>query len=107
MIPREALRKFQAMTNRVSRSTTIALWVCTIFAIALFAGSFIVPPTGIIDSSVLRAASLVACFAGLFVLREAILEGLGVKVTHGDTTIEIKDMDGKSGAPAEKPESDG
>ena len=23
------------------------------------------------------------------------LEGLGVKVTHGDTTIEIKDLDGK------------
>lgn len=89
-----ALHEFQQMTRRVSRSTTIALWVCTCAAIALLLASFIVPPTGIIDPSVLKGASLVACFAGLFVLREAIREGLGVKLTHGDTTIEIKDLDG-------------
>ena len=89
-----ALHEFQQMTRRVSRSTTIALWVCTLAAIALLLASFIVPPTGIIDPSVLKGASLVACFAGLFVIREAIREGLGVKLTHGDTTIEIKDLDG-------------
>ena len=96
-----ALHEFQQMTRRVSRSTTIALWVCTLAAIALLLASFIVPPTGIIDPSVLKGASLVACFAGLFVIREAIREGLGVKLTHGDTTIEIKDLDGK---PADEPE---
>jgi len=31
----------------------------------------------------------------LFVLREAIREGLGVKLTHGDTTVQVGDMDGK------------
>lgn len=99
-----ALHEFQQMTRRVSRSTTIALWVCTLAAIALLLASFIVPPTGIIDPSVLKGASLVACFAGLFVLREAIREGLGVKLTHGDTTIEIKDLDGKPEQPADEPE---
>ena len=94
-----ALHEFQQMTRRVSRSTTIALWVCTLAAIALLLASFIVPTTGIIDPSVLKGASLVACFAGLFVLREAIREGLGVKLTHGDTTIEIKDLDGVPAAP--------
>lgn len=91
----QQVREFQQITQRVSKSTTIALWVCTISAVALLIASFIVPPTGIIDSSVLRGASLVAVFAGLFVLREAIREGLGVKLTHGDTTIEVGDMDNK------------
>ena len=100
-----ALHEFQQMTRRVSRSTTIALWVCTCAAIALLLASFIVPPTGIIDPSVLKGASLVACFAGLFVLREAIREGLGVKLTHGDTTIEIKDLDGAA-APAAPSETE-
>ena len=101
-----ALHEFQQMTRRVSRSTTIALWVCTCAAIALLLASFIVPPTGIIDPSVLKGASLVACFAGLFVLREAIREGLGVKLTHGDTTIEIKDLDGKPAEPATPSETE-
>jgi hypothetical protein len=34
-------------------------------------------------------------FASLFELREAIREGLGVKLTHGDTTIEVHDLDGE------------
>lgn len=33
-------------------------------------------------------------FASLFELREAIREGLGVKLTHGDTVIEVHDLDG-------------
>ena len=27
--------------------------------------------------------------------REAILEGFGIKLTHGSTTVEVKDQDGK------------
>ena len=34
-------------------------------------------------------------FATLFEVREAIREGLGVKLTHGDTTVEVRDLDGK------------
>lgn len=38
-------------------------------------------------------------FASLFELREAIREGLGVKLTHGDTVIEVHDLDGKDDEP--------
>lgn len=99
MSTREALREFQAMTHRVSRSTTIALWVCLLAAIAFFTLSAVVPPMGVIDPSIFKAAGFLVAFAGLFVLREAILEGLGVKVTHGNTTIQVGDMDG-AGTPA-------
>ncbi|MCR5841147.1 MAG: hypothetical protein K6G86_03620 [Bacteroidales bacterium] len=41
------------------------------------------------------AAGFLFGFATLFVAREAILEGFGIKLTHGNTTIEMKDQDGK------------
>lgn len=83
------------MTKRVSISTTIALWVCLGMTIAMFAISLILPPRGVIDPSVFKAAGFMFAFASLFELREAIREGLGVKLTHGDTVVEIHDLDGK------------
>lgn len=83
------------MAKNVRTSTTIALWVCIASAVGLFIASFCVPPTGVIDGSVLRAGSLLFAFGSLAVLREAIREGIGAKLTHGNTTIEVKDLDGK------------
>ena len=88
------------MTKRVSISTTIALWICLGMTIAMFALSLFMPPRGVIDPSVFKAASYMFAFATLFELREAIREGLGVKLTHGDTIVEVHDLDGK---PAEGP----
>lgn len=73
------------------------LWICGICTIALFVASFIVPPTGVIDPSILKAAALLFAFATLAEAREAIREGLGVKLTHGHTTIEVHDIDGPDG----------
>ena len=95
MTARPALREFREITHRVSRSTTIALWVCLLTTIALFTLSAIVPPMGAIDPSMFKAGGYLFAFAGLFVLREAIREGLGVKLTHGDTTLQVGDMDGQ------------
>jgi len=96
MTVHQSVREFRAMTQRVSVSTTIALWVCLGMTILLFVVSFLLPPKGAIDPSIFKAAGFLFGFATLFELREAIREGLGVKLTHGDTTIEIKDVDGKS-----------
>lgn len=84
------------MTKNVRTSTTVALWVCILAAVGLFIASFCVPPTGVIDGSVLRAGSLLFAFGSLAVLREAIREGIGAKLTHGNTTIEVKDLDGNT-----------
>lgn len=92
------LARFRAMTRNVKTSTTVGLWVCMIAAIGLFVASFIVPPMGVIDPSVLKAGSLIFAFAALFEAREAIAEGLGVKLTHGNTTVEVKDQDGPGDA---------
>lgn len=90
------LARFRAMTRNVKTSTTVGLWVCMVAAIGLFVASFIVPPMGAIDPSVLKAGSLIFAFAALFEVREAIAEGLGVKLTHGQTTVVVQDLDGKA-----------
>jgi len=95
MSTEQAVREFRAITKKVSLSTTIALWTCLLMTITLFAVSFFIPPYGVIDGSVFKAAGFLFGFATLFELREAIREGLGVKLTHGDTTIEIMDTDGE------------
>lgn len=91
----DRLAKFRAMARRVRTSTTVALWVCTLASIGLFIGSFMVPPLGAIDPSVLKGGAALFAFAALFVAREAVMEGLGVKVSHGQTTVEVRDTDGK------------
>lgn len=89
------ISEFRAITRRVSISTTIALWVCLCMTISMFGASFCLPPIGTIDPTVFKAAGFIFAFASLFELREAIREGLGVKLTHGETTVEIHDLDGK------------
>ena len=103
---KDVLRRFRAETKNVSRQTTVLLWIFSIAAIALFVASFIVPPTGIIDPSVLKAGALLFAFASLAEAREAIREGLGVKLTHGQTTIEVHDLDGKPSEDAAPTPSD-
>lgn len=95
MTVEQSMREFRVITKRVSTSTTIALWVCLLTTIGLFITSALVPPKGVIDPSMFKAAAYLTGFATLIVIREAIREGLGVKLTHGDTSVEIKDTDGK------------
>ena len=93
----QRIERFREQTRNVSKMTTALLWIFGLTTIALFVASFIVPPTGVIDPSILKAAALLFAFATLAEAREAIREGLGVKLTHGNTTIVVQDLDGKPG----------
>jgi len=88
------IARFRQVTRNISTTTTVLLWVFGLTTIGLLVASFLVPPRGIIDPSVLKAAALLFAFATLAEAREAIREGLGVKLTHGHTTIEVHDLDG-------------
>jgi len=80
--------------KNIRKTTSIALWSFSIVAVSLQVASFIIPPMGVIDPSVLRAGSLIFTFAALFEFREAVVEGFGVSLTHGDTSVTVHDMDG-------------
>ena len=96
------IARFREATKNIKTGTTIALLTSFSLSAGLLIASFVVPPIGIINGSVLKAASLIFGFAGLFFLREAVMEGLGVKLTHGETTIEVKDLDNQTKAENEE-----
>lgn len=98
------LARFRAAARNVRTSTTVALWVCLVATIALFVTAFLMPPQGEISPSVLKAGGFIFAYATLMVAREAIMEGFGIKLTHGDTTVIVHDLDG-GGSPHNQEES--
>lgn len=90
------MEDIRQMVKNVSRTTSTLLGCLTFVTVGLLVASFLVPPTGVIDPSVLKAAGEIFAFGTLWVVREAIKEGLSVKATHGNTTIEVgKDEEGE------------
>lgn len=80
-------------SNNISAHTTMALWLCFIITIALGIWGFVCPPKGIIDESILKYSTLLLGFVTAAITREAIKEGMGVKLRHGETELEIADND--------------
>lgn len=72
------------------------LWlkILTFVALALIITGFLLPPTGIIDGSVLVATGEIAGFAALFEAGHAIDKGLDAKVKLKDIELHIEnDLD--------------
>lgn len=68
--------------------------VCFLVSVGLIIGGFIVPPTGIIDGSVLTSVGELLLFPTLLYGFRAIELGLEIKFQKGETSIEIhKDAD--------------
>lgn len=53
--------------------------------------SFVLPPTGIIDPSVLKFIALLLGFAALGVAGQNLANGKDVIFSHGETEVTIKD----------------
>ena len=64
-------------------------YVTLTVSIALIAGGFIVPPTGVIDGSVLTAVGLLLMFTVIEKIPEAIKAGKSVKISKGDFSAEV------------------
>lgn len=60
-----------------------------IISIALIVGGFLLPPTGIIDGSVLQAVGMLLMFSLIEKIPEAIRAGKSVKIQKGDSSVEI------------------
>lgn len=71
----------------------IASALLSIISVALIIGSFFVPPTGVVDSSVLAAVGEIFAFAAMFAVWEAIDKGIDAKITHGGTEIDLNNPD--------------
>ena len=58
-------------------------------SILLIIVGFIVPPTGVIDGSVLTAVGLLLMFSVIERIPDAIKAGKSVKISKGDSFVEI------------------
>lgn len=65
----------------------------SLVAVGLIVASFIVPPTGIIEPSVLAAVGEIFGFAALGTVIKAIDKGIDARVQHRDTSVTIGDLD--------------
>lgn len=81
-------------TKNITQQTTIIWWVCLILAASVGVGSFFCPPMGEVSKTALELVAWFFGFLALAVTREAIKEGLGIRLKHGDTALEVVDMDG-------------
>lgn len=80
----------------------IVFCACTALSFALLIASFIVPPTGVIHSSVLAAVGELFAFAALGEVSAAIARGGKARITHGNTSVTVSGDDDEPALPAPK-----
>lgn len=70
----------------------IVFFACLFSSVILLVVGFIVPPTGIIDGSVLTAVGELFGFATLATIPR-VIHGRSVELTHGNTSLSLGDDD--------------
>lgn len=68
-------------------------YVCLAAAIIIGTVSFVLPPTGVIDPSVLKFIALLLGFSALGVAGQNLANGKDVIFSHGDTEVKIEDSE--------------
>lgn len=66
-------------------------YVCLIMSIVLLVASFLLPPQGVIDPSVLTATGILFAFAALGVAGQNLANGKDVTFKKGDMEFTIDD----------------
>ena len=79
--------------SHFTKSHKIAFWICLGISTALLVSSFIIPPTGVIDPSILRAVGEIFAFSVLYVVIEALNKGTDVTLHKGDVDITLNNPD--------------
>lgn len=80
--------------NKINKHEDRAIfYACLVVAVVLMVVSFFLPPTGVIDSSVLKAAAILLGFAALGIAGKNLSQGKDVTFSHGDTEVTIGDKE--------------
>lgn len=68
------------------------LWfkILSLISVLLLIGSFLMPPAGVIDSSVMAGVGEIFAWGALFTVLKAIDKGKTATITHGNTSIEVR-----------------
>jgi hypothetical protein len=76
---------------KVEHADKKIFYVCLVMSIALMVSSFLLPPQGVIDPSVLTATGILFGFAALAVAGQNLANGKDVKMKKGDLEVTIDD----------------
>ena len=71
-------------------------WVCFTICAGLIIAGFCVPPTGVIDGSVLKGVGELFAFPTLYTVGHAIDKGIDAKLKHGNTEVIIGDLNNET-----------
>lgn len=66
-------------------------YVCLVMSLVLLVASFLLPPQGVIDPSVLTATGILFAFAALGVAGQNLANGKDVTFKKGDIEVTIDD----------------
>lgn len=94
------------MTRLIHSHYLIAFFVTLGVAIGLLITSFLLPPQGEINPSVLRAVAELCFWPALAFIAKALQDGKTAKLHHGNTTVVVGDDDGPDDAPMEDENDD-
>jgi hypothetical protein len=69
-------------------------WTCLVSAIIMLSVSFVLPPTGEINPTVLQGAAILMGFSVIGILPECLRLSKDVTVRKGDLEVSLSDGDG-------------
>lgn len=79
------------LTARQCRTCKIVFFICLLVSLGLIIGGFLLPPTGVIDGSVLTAVGELIAFPALAFGFRAVELGYDLRLSHGESSMEISD----------------
>lgn len=79
--------------KKIITNTNHWFTIFSLTAIILLVASFILPPTGVVDPSVIASVGELFAFAALATVIKAIDKGVDATLSKGDMQIEIKNDD--------------
>ena len=89
------------MTRTVHTHYLIAFFVTLGVAIGLLVTSFLLPPQGEINPSVLRAVAELCFWPALAFIAKALQDGKTARLRHGNTTVTVGDDDDLPDTPSD------
>ena len=83
------------MGERIKQAVhhNVWFWVLMISALVLIVASWLMPPTAVIDGSVLAAVGELAGFSAIGTVIKAMDMGVDARVRHKDTEVTVGDFD--------------
>lgn len=80
------MKKIKEIYKNISK---LAFWSTLGISVVLIIISFLLPPTGVIDASVVKATGELFAFGCLGVVIDGIQKGTDIVLTKGDTSVQI------------------